>query len=354
MTLDDFVKNLNTFAAEPIGPPAPATTGDPRVRAQVLERDGALRAALDAVGVALTLHPDDRALQGLKARLEDRIEREVAEAVQQARAALARRAHLEARRHLLVALALDPTNATAFDGLRHQVKEVRFVTHTIRAGDTLGSIAQRYYGDRSRSEVIWEINQLPRHPRLAVGASLRVPQIPGVPFLVTPSEGGPTEAPRPAPPRDEDVAPELDPLLAEAREAFERRDLPAALGDVDRLLASNPRHAEGVELKKSILYALGKTRLGEKRYEDAYRALSQLAKLAPHHGDAGDLARQARAGLIRLRYNEGLRLYRDEKLEQAITQWKGVLELDPRHPSARKNIEQAELILKKLEERTRR
>src|SRR5207253_1333843 len=202
------------------------------------------------------------------ARLEARIERDVAEHVQQARAAVAREAYLEARRHYLAALALEPTNMAAFEGLRNDVKEVRFVTHTVRAGESLGSIAQRYYGDRSRSEVIWEVNQLPRNPKLAAGVSLRVPEIPGVPFYVTPREGGAAE-----PPRDEDT---------------------------------------------------------------------------------GDLARQARSGLVQDRYNEGLRLYREERLEQAIVQWRAVLELDPRHPNARKNIEQAEQILKKLEERSKR
>jgi len=324
-----------------------------RARAEALEREGALRGALQAVNVGLTVAPEDRGLRESQARLQAGIERAVAEQTQAARAALARKAYLEARRHYLAVLALDPADMVAFEGLRHDVKEVRFITHTIRSGDTLGSIAQRYYGDRSRSEVIWEINQLPRNPKLAVGASLRVPEIPGVPFHLTPREGGPPEPPRAQPPR-EDVAPEVDPLVNEARDAFERRNYSEALADVDRVLAANPRHAEAADLKKSVLYSLGKTRLGEKKYEESYQALSQLAKLAPRYQDAGDLVRQARAGLVQQRYNEGLRLYREEKLEQAITQWKAVLQLEPNHPTARKNIEQAELILKKLEERTKR
>jgi len=323
-----------------------------RARAEALERDGALRPALDAVEVALTVQPDDGALRESRTRLQARIERGVAERTEAARTALARRAYLEARRHFLAVLALDPVNAAAFEGLRNEVKEVRFVTHTIRQGDSLGSIAQRYYGDRSRSEVIWEMNQLPRNHRLAVGASLRVPEIPGVPFLLTPREGAPAE-PRTTMPR-EDIAPQIDPLVAEARDALERRSFGEALADVDRVLAANPRHTEGAELKKSILYSLGKTRLGEKKFDESYQALTQLAKLAPRYEDAGELTRQARTGLVQQYYNEGLRLYREEKLEQAIQQWKAVLELDPRHANARKNIEQAELIIKKLDERTKR
>src|SRR5437870_5344461 len=251
-----------------MGGPGRQTLADiQRAKAERLERDGALRAALETTTVALTLEPDDPVLRERKARLEGRIERAVAEQMQHARAALGRGAYLEARRHFLMALALDPGHAPAFEGLRNEVKEVRFVTHIVRAGESLGSIAQRYYGDRSRSEVIWEINQLPRNPRLTVGASLRVPEIPGVPFLLTPREGGPTET-RPPSPRD-DVAPEVDPLLAEARDALERKSFAEALADVDRVLAANARHGEGVELKKSILYSLGKTRLGEKKFDES-------------------------------------------------------------------------------------
>ena len=343
-------------------PPTPraALAAPHRDKAEALQKEGALRAALAEWTIALTLDPADTAAVAAKRRLQARIEREVTERVQQGRAALARDQHLEARRHFLAALALDPRNLTAFEALRHDVKDVRFVTHTVRTGETLGSIAQRYYGDRSRSEVLWEINQLPRNPRLVTGSSLRVPEIPGVPFLMstpTPALAAVPTVPEPsrppAAPRDE-IAPEVDPLLAEVKDAVENRNYGQALADVDRLLASNPRHPEGTDLKKSILYALGKSQLEDKHYDDSLKSLTQLTKLAPNYEDSAALLRQARGRAVQQHYAEGLRFYREEKLEEAITEWKVVLDLDPRHPSARKNIEQAEAILKRLEERLKR
>jgi tetratricopeptide (TPR) repeat protein len=348
-------------------PPTPrkALAAPHRERAGTLQKEGALRAALAEWTIALTIDPADTTVAEVKRRLEARIERDVAERVQQGRAALARDAHLEARRHFLAALALDPRNATAFEALRHDVKDVRFVTHTVRSGETLGSIAQRYYGDRSRSEVLWEINQLPRNPRLVVGSSLRVPEIPGLPFqiaapLPAPAviaiPGGGPEPPRPAPsvpPRDE-IAPEVDPLLAEVKEAVENKNYAEALVDVDRLLASDPRYPEAADLKKSILYLLGKSQLEQKNYDESMKSLTQLAKLAPNYEDSAALMRQARMRSVQQHYAEGLRFYREEKLEEAITEWKLVLDLDPKHASARKNIEQAETILKRLEERRKR
>jgi tetratricopeptide (TPR) repeat protein len=164
---------------------------------------------------------------------------------------------------------------------------------------------------------------------------------------------GPVPAPiTAAPPPDE--APQVDPLFAEAREAFEKKDLAVALADVDRLLASKPRHADALDLKKAILYARGKTQLEAAEYAASFESLSQLARVAPDYQDGEALLRQARTGLVQHHYAEGLRLYRNEKLEEAIAQWRTVLQLDPSHPNAQRNIDQAERILKALEQRQRR
>ena len=51
---------------------------------------------------------------------------------------------------------------------------------------------------------------------------------------------------------------------------------------------------------------------------------------------------------MRQRYQEGLRLFREELLEDAIAQWRSVLELDPKHAEARRSIEQTETMLRTL------
>src|SRR5207249_1368542 len=131
-----------------------------RERAATAEQAGRLRAALDEWKIALTLAPRDaQALEGRR-RVEAKIEQGVGD-------------QIEARRRFLAALALDPASAAAFQALQSEVKEVRFVNYTVKQGDTLGAIADRYYGDRSRSEVIWETNQLPPNPRLSAGTVLK-------------------------------------------------------------------------------------------------------------------------------------------------------------------------------------
>ncbi|MBI4011623.1 MAG: LysM peptidoglycan-binding domain-containing protein [Candidatus Rokubacteria bacterium] len=312
-----------------------------RQKAEGLERQGFLRRALDEWKIALTIDPADAEARTRQAALEARVETAVADRLRQGREALGRGAHLEARRHFLTVLALDPGHRAAVEALRSEVREVRFVAYTVRRGDTLDGIAERYYGDRSRGEVIAETNQLRAGSRLVAGMALRVPEIPGVPFLA------PEARPRPAEP------PEVNPLLAEARDALDRGDYLVALADVERLLGGSPQHPEGLDLKKAILYGLGKAQLEQQKYAESYQTLDQLARLAPGYQDAPALLRQVRDRLVQQHYSEGLRLYREEKIEEAIAEWRATLELDPQHANARRSLEQAERLLRALEQRRR-
>lgn len=319
-----------------------------RRQAISLEQKGDLGRGLDEWKIALTIDPGDRDARERKGRLERRLAGAVATQTRLAEEALRRGAPLEARRHLLAALALDPANRTAFDALQTGVREVPFVMHTVGRGETLGDIAERYYGDRTRAEVIWETNQLPSRPRLTAGTQLKIPEIPGVPLRVDPKAGLGRESAR------EEIIPEVNPLLVDSREAYERGQYDVALAAVDRLLDSDAHNPEWLDLKKAILYAFGRENLDQQRYDDSYRTLTQLARLDPRYQDAGTLLRQARLQAIQQHYNEGIRLYREEQLEAAIAQWRLVLDYDSQHSDARKNIDQAQRLLRALQERQRR
>jgi tetratricopeptide (TPR) repeat protein len=344
-----------------------------RQQAEALERDGQLRRAAEEWKIALTITPEDtRARESLRA-LQARIDQQVAERIEEGRKAVARRVQVEARRKFLAALALDPANRAAFDALQNDTREVEFISHTVRAGDTLSSLAQRYYGDRSRSEVIWETNQLPPNPRLAPGTTLKIPEIPGVPFVhpearkpppavaavPTPDVPRPGPAPAPAPspvgpaPKEE-FTPEVNPLLAEAREAIERSDYGDAIGTVDKYLASKPGDREGLTIKKQALYGQAKSQIEARQYPESIQSLTLLARLQPDYEDAPTLLKQARARLVDQHYTQGVRFYREEKLKEAIAEWRVVLEMDPTNANARRNIDQAERLLRGLEQRMKK
>ena len=351
-------------APKPPAPPRQALAAPYNDRAQALESDGRLREALQARQIALTINPDDAAARAAVAALQAKIEEQVAVKLKEGRAATQRGAQVVARRHYLAVLALDPNNRAAFDALREQTQEVDGISHTVKARETLAGLASEYYGNRALAEVIAETNKLQPNARLNPGMVLKIPEVPGVtlnrpgarppapraPLPTAP--GAPTAAAPPAsapPPREEPA--EVNPLLAEAREAADRLDYGQALSDIDQLLASSPRNADAITLKKQVLYSQGKQQLDQRKYRDSYATLNQLSKIAPNYEDSATLMRQTRTRLIDEYYNSGIRYYREEKLPEAIAQWKAVLEIDPQHVNARKNLDQAERLLKQLDER---
>ena len=353
-------------APKPPAPPRQALAAPYNDRAQALESDGRLREALQARQIALTINPDDAAARASVAALQAKIEEQVAIHFKEGRAATQRGAQVVARRHYLAVLALDPNNRAAFDALREQTQEVDGISHTVKARETLAGLASEYYGNRALAEVIAETNKLQPNARLNPGMVLKIPEVPGVtlnrpgarppapraPLPTAP--GAPTAAappgPAPPPPPREEAA-EVNPLLAEAREAADRLDYGQALSDIDQLLASSPRNADAITLKKQVLYSQGKQQLDQRKYRDSYATLNQLSKIAPNYEDSATLMRQTRTRLIDEYYNSGIRYYREEKLPEAIAQWKAVLEIDPQHVNARKNLDQAERLLKQLDER---
>jgi tetratricopeptide (TPR) repeat protein len=351
-------------ASKPPAPPRQALAAPYNDRAQALESDGRLREALQARQIALTINPDDAATRAATVALQAKIEEQVAVQLKEGRAATQRGAQVVARRHYLAVLALDPNNRAAFDALREQTQEVDGISHTVKARETLAGLASEYYGNRALAEVIAETNKLQPNARLNPGMVLKIPEVPGVTLnrpgtrpppprapMPTPP-GTPTAAAPPAsppPPREEPA--EINPLLAEAREAADRLDYGQALSDIDQLLASSPRNADALTLKKQVLYSQGKQQLDQRKYRDSYATLNQLSKLAPNYEDSATLMRQTRTRLIDEYYNSGIRYYREEKLPEAIVQWKAVLEIDPQHVNARKNLDQAERLLKQLDER---
>jgi peptidoglycan/xylan/chitin deacetylase (PgdA/CDA1 family)/nucleoid-associated protein YgaU len=151
-------------------------------KSEQLEKRGFLRQALEERTIALTIAPGDRKAQDAHKRLETQIAKEVAGLLQEGRALLDRGVLGEAQQRFLTALSLEPTNRPAFEALQNDVREVLFITHTVRPGDTCVSLAELYYGDKLRCEVIAETNRMALNAQLKAGQKIRVPEIPGVPF----------------------------------------------------------------------------------------------------------------------------------------------------------------------------
>ena len=66
------------------------------------------------------------------------------------------------------------------------------------------------------------------------------------------------------------------------------------------------------------------------------------------HRPVLSLARARTKSQAETLYRDGVKQFINEDLEKAITTWKKVLELNPEHPKARQDMENAERLLEKL------
>ena len=291
------------------GTPTSALTGVPtadqlaaphRAQAEALERGGHLRQAAEAWTTALALAPDHEPSRQARKRLRERMERELAEHMKGGWHALARDDAADAHRHFLAALAIDPNSQAAQQALRATPAPLASAADA----KANGADARANSADARANGADAKAN----------GAVAR-------PVSLTPS------------------SPRLD-TMAKPRVESNSTARP--------LTASLPRPLGEDVRKPDALYAAAQAHLAEQRDEDAHRALAQLVKVSPGYKDSATLLRNVRARLVQQRYQEGLRLLREERLEAAIEQWRGTLELDPKHANARRNIEQAERMLRTL------
>ena len=291
------------------GTPTSALTGVPtadqlaaphRAQAEALERGGHLRQAAEAWTTALALAPDHEPSRQARKRLRERMERELAEHMKEGWHALARDDAADAHRHFLAALAIDPNSQAAQQALRATPAPLASAADA----KANGADARANSADARANSADAKANGAVARPVSLTPSSLRLDTM--------------------AKPRVESNS-TARPLTA---------SLPRPLGEDVR--------------KPDALYAAAQAHLAEQRDEDAHRALAQLVKVSPGYKDSATLLRNVRARLVQQRYQEGLRLLREERLEAAIEQWRGTLELDPKHANARRNIEQAERMLRTL------
>jgi hypothetical protein len=270
------------------GVPTPDQLALPyRTQAGHLERSGHLRLAVEAWTTALALAPNHEPSRQALKHLRGRIDRVVTEHLRRGWRALAREDAAEARRHFLTALALDPDSRGAQEALRA----------------TPAPPGSDFETRTTRSAV---------RPAVLTGAQPRLQESapPGA------NRSGETEA--------TGASATPTPLAEPGGGAAPEAETPGAL------------------------YAAARAHLAARDHDRAYRALVQLDHVSPGYRDSATLLRALRPRLARQRYQDGLRLFREELLEDAIEQWRAVLEIDPAHRLARRNIEQAEKMLRTL------
>ncbi|MBN1163872.1 MAG: PorV/PorQ family protein [Candidatus Krumholzibacteriota bacterium] len=144
----------------------------------------------------------------------------------------------------------------------------------------------------------------------------------------------------------------IDPENAEAAEATGR--ISRRMEELSRDLRSASRRLGTIELFENALNAFS---VG--RYNEATELLTRVLGRQPDHQEARNLLRRIQRRMtplteeqkeeIRKLYIEGMKQFTQQEYQQAIETWRKILEIDPDNESVKKNIEEAELRIQKLQ-----
>jgi tetratricopeptide (TPR) repeat protein len=162
------------------------------VRAQGQESRGELVEALESTKLALTADPANAAAAAQREALERRLNA-LAEESYKAGLELQRLGkYSQARQKFLTAVRYRPDYPEAVESLKAErldAQQVKlYLVYTMKPGELLASVAERYYRDYQKHFYIGAFNEVEDSAKIGAGQSIRVPVVEGVACFVTPAE----------------------------------------------------------------------------------------------------------------------------------------------------------------------
>ncbi len=135
--------------------------------------------------------------------------------------------------------------------------------------------------------------------------------------------------------------------LEMARNYLDKSNFVEAINAAEEILVQYPRNDRAKEVLNSAGYAYGKALL-EEGHEP--QAIEWLKKVDPAYSDTTQLLSLAQArtkATAETLYRDGVKHFINENLEQAIKAWQQALTLNPDHPKAQQDMENAMRLLEK-------
>ena len=135
--------------------------------------------------------------------------------------------------------------------------------------------------------------------------------------------------------------------MKKAEADLQHKDYAGVINITEEILSLSPDHPEAKALSNTAHYALGKLLIDQN--ENA-RAIEVLSAIEKNYEDTAQLMTLAQGRLnaeAETHYRNGVKHFLNEELEKAIQEWKQALALNPKHPKAGQDIENAMRLLDK-------
>ncbi len=251
---------------------------------------------------------------------------------------------------LLKGLAYDPSNQDAVQLIKQKLIGQSLIDYKVEQGDTLASIVEKSkkegYDDPNLAMVIAQYNNLKDGQPLKPGQVVRVPVLVGVlpkggPVLAAARRGG---RPQPAEPAEEpseydDAASNAQ--AAQAQELLKANKFDEAVKLAGKVLEDDPLNKEAKEVRNAANMGLGQQLLDAKKFEAALSVFGRVDAGYPQQKEQVTAARSQIKDSAEVSYQEGVRYFLNDDLDNAIKSFEATLRVNPNHEQAKRDMAQA-------------
>ena len=263
-----------------------------------------------------------------------------------------------ARKEFLLTLYYNPDHTEALSYLKNRLTEEDYTLYEVNAGDTLREIARKNYNDPQKDFLIAYFNDLGKDPKLTPKMILMLPileisQPKGTAEMketrMDPKEllAEPRDSKEAKESKETKEAKETREMMAKAEINFKANKFKETVSITEGILSVDPSNKQARGLTNAAYYQMGKGFQREKKYQEA---LEQFNHVDPGYRDVRELIASAKIQLAEVYYINGIKYFTEEKLDRAIQEWEETLKLNPQHPKAKGDIENAAKLLQKLNE----
>ena len=333
-------------------------------RALEYERKGQSPKALQFYEAALTV------IAAKKKGLEDSLRKDAEKHYQTGLEYYEQGKYSNARHEFLVALRLRPDFPEVVELLKPAPPPSgRYVVHEVKEGEYLTAIAEKYYGDQSKFEIIARANDLKDATKLYPGMKLIIPETQGVVFSDL------EEKQSSEPPVQEETTYAVvlgggerfgeDPSLALEQEMdydpvaiyqeqgvtlLEEGEYLAALHEFQKVLNTDPSRKKVQEYMAWAHYRQGEVFFNQAEYLKArdhfYEALSYDGEWTA----CKEYIKRAEDAYKEVHYLKGIEHFEEERLKEAIEQWQLVSKVDPNYKQVQNYLLRAQKLFEKVQE----
>jgi tetratricopeptide (TPR) repeat protein len=280
-----------------------------------------------------------------------------------------------ARHEFLVALRLRPDFPEVLALLKPPPPPPigHYVVHEVKEGEYLTAIAQKYYGDQSKFEIIARVNELEDATKLYAGMTLIIPETTGVDFsdlvekksseLATQEkstdrtyakvevEGGDKTGEDPSLAQEEEM--DYDPVAIYQEQGvtlLEEGQYLAALHEFQKVLNTDPSRKKVQEYMAWAHYRQGEVFFNRAEYLKARDHFYEALTYDEEWSACKEYIKRAEDAYKEVHYLKGIEHFEEERLKEAMAEWRLVSKIDPNYKQVQNYLLRAQKLHEKVQE----